>query len=219
MEEHPSLSKSIELLQKGFAVQVAADRKLTYELIPSAPKDFHLTLDTVAKLHSNQWIELLDQLQVPKGLALSILNLSKGENGKKIILKSQGSPYQAVWKNEKGWLFEYTNEKNIPAPSFKVAIKETLPKVFCKKEIYLNPEKIAGELSVRKWKTGDRLYPIGMNGSKLVSDILKDAKTPTHERKNVWVLEDEEKIISLVNYCIDARCIAKKAPCVRIEFK
>ncbi len=219
IEEHPSLSDSIALLQKGLAVQVTADRKLTCKLIPRSPRDFQLSWNTLSKLHSNQWIELLDQLKVPKGLALSILNLSKGENGKKVILKSQESPYQSVWKNEQGLLFEYANKKNKTAPSFKESIKEALPKVFSKKEIYLNPEKISGELSVRKWKTGDRLCPIGMMGSKLVSDILKDAKTPTHQRKDVWVLEDEEKIISLVNYCIDTRCVAKKAPCLCIEFR
>ncbi|MEJ6588897.1 MAG: tRNA lysidine(34) synthetase TilS [Crocinitomicaceae bacterium] len=219
IDKHPTLSKSVELLQRGFAVQVAEDRKLTHKLIPSTPKDFELNLNTVATLNSNQWIELLDQLQIPKALALSILELAKGVNGKKIIIKSKDSPYQAVWKNEQGWLFECNNKDTMAIPSFEIALTKSVPKAFNKNEIYLDPEKITGEISVRKWKHGDRIHPIGIHGSKLVSDILKDAKIPFHKREDVWIIEDEEKPISLLGHVIDRRALAFKSPCILLKFQ
>lgn len=37
---------------------------------------------------------------------------------------------------------------------------------------------------------GDRISPLGMRGSSLVSDILKDAKLTTKQRRNYWLLEE-----------------------------
>ena len=43
------------------------------------------------------------------------------------------------------------------------------------------------------------MYPIGVNGSKLVSDILKDAIPPL--KANQYVLVDDEKVLALVGHC------------------
>jgi tRNA(Ile)-lysidine synthase len=53
---------------------------------------------------------------------------------------------------------------------------------------YLNVAELAFPLTVRKWKDGDRFRPIGMNGSKLVSDLLNDLKVPLHEKVNTYIL-------------------------------
>ena len=41
---------------------------------------------------------------------------------------------------------------------------------------------------LRKWRHGDRMRPFGMRGSRLVSDILTDAKVSALEKQNAWVL-------------------------------
>ena len=61
------------------------------------------------------------------------------------------------------------------------------------------------------------MYPIGVNGSKLVSDILKDAKTPLRLKANQYVLVDDEKVLALVGHCVDRRAISTKGPCLKIE--
>ena len=48
------------------------------------------------------------------------------------------------------------------------------------------------------------MYPIGVNGSKLVSDILKDAKTPLRLKANQYVLVDDEKVLALVGHCVSS---------------
>ena len=42
----------------------------------------------------------------------------------------------------------------------------------------------------RHLQIGDRISPLGMRGSSLVSDILKDAKLTTKQRRDYWLLEE-----------------------------
>lgn len=51
------------------------------------------------------------------------------------------------------------------------------------------------ECLVRKPQPGDRLKPLGMKGSKLVSDIIKDAKTDPATKRNLMVVEYNGEIL------------------------
>lgn len=50
-------------------------------------------------------------------------------------------------------------------------------------------------MTVREWRNGDRIAPFGMKGSRLVSDILSDAKLTTREKKGVRIVEAEGRIV------------------------
>ena len=56
-------------------------------------------------------------------------------------------------------------------------------------------------MKLRKWQIGDRMKPIGMQGSKLISDILTEAKLTSVQKENSLVLVDDEKII----WCVDLK--------------
>lgn len=53
-------------------------------------------------------------------------------------------------------------------------------------------------LTVRTWVKGDRIVPLGMDGSKLVSDILTDHKTAAYSKSSVPVLTDSNGILIAV---------------------
>ncbi len=55
---------------------------------------------------------------------------------------------------------------------------------------------------LRKWKTGDKFQPLGMKGKKKISDFLTDIKIPSHERADVYVIENNNEIIWVVGYRI-----------------
>ena len=213
------ISSSVELLQKHFDEQANHDRKASRLLIPSTFQDFEITREELIRLNSNQWIEFLDQMNIRKNLALPIIELLNGENGKKIFLDSNDNNYGAVWKRENSLYFEIKAQTSSPPPVFTTRIIDSLPGKFSKRELYLDPNKIKGNLSVRRWQNGDRMCPIGLKGSKLVADILKDDKAHASDKSTHWVLVDEEKIISLIGYRIDQRAIANEAPCLRLLFE
>ncbi len=67
----------------------------------------------------------------------------------------------------------------------------------------LDAEAAGPELYVRPVRPGDRFRPLGMNGTKKVSDFLIDEKVPAEQRANVLaVVDDNDRILWLVGYRI-----------------
>ena len=69
----------------------------------------------------------------------------------------------------------------------------------------LDAQKIKFPLLLRGWKTGDRFYPLGLKGSKKISDYLINIKLPIPDKSKVRILESGGDIIWLVNHRIDDR--------------
>ncbi len=57
-------------------------------------------------------------------------------------------------------------------------------------------------LTVRSWRPGDRISPLGMNGSKKVQDVFTDARVPKRLRHSVPLFECGGKVIWLPGYRI-----------------
>lgn len=62
---------------------------------------------------------------------------------------------------------------------------------------WLDADSVHFPLELRPWKPGDRMQPLGMTGSKLVSDILTDAKVPGDRKQRMLVLTSQGRILWL----------------------
>jgi len=213
----PNIDDSVIKLQDVFRAQVNSDLRFIESKINDRMDSFTLSYKELGTFNSNQWIEFLNNLKVPLSLALSIANLPLALNGKKILINEQSSMYTTIWREETGLYFQSQNEQHPDTPKIIASEAKSIPSAFSKDVFYFDKALIVGEISIRKWQEGDRIHPIGVKGSKLVSDILKDAKTPLRLRPNQYLLIDDEKPLALIDYCIDRRAISKSVPCVKVK--
>ena len=70
----------------------------------------------------------------------------------------------------------------------------------------LDFNKLSFPLTLRHWRHGDRFHPLGMKGSKLLSDFFVDQKFTEYQKQNVWLLVSAEgDILWVVGYRLDDR--------------
>jgi len=78
---------------------------------------------------------------------------------------------------------------------FKIEEVGILPDSWSKDVLYLDAAKVGSNLRLRFPGTGDRIKSIGVNGSQLVSNVLKDAKIPASDRKSVRLLVSGTEVL------------------------
>lgn len=67
-------------------------------------------------------------------------------------------------------------------------------------EIYVDYDKIQGEIFIRQRKPGDRFRPLGMKGSKKIKDYFIDEKIALDKRDGIPLVCDEKNIIWVIGY-------------------
>ncbi len=68
---------------------------------------------------------------------------------------------------------------------------------------YINGDGLKNIFEIRKWKDGDKFQPIGMKGTKKISDFLSDEKTSSIGKKEHLVLTNAGKIVWVIGLRID----------------
>ena len=70
----------------------------------------------------------------------------------------------------------------------------------------LDFDKLRFPLTLRQWRHGDRFHPLGMKGSKLLSDFFVDQKFTEWQKQNVYLLTTNDgDILWVVGHRIDDR--------------
>ena len=152
-------------------------------------------------------VELLRSLEMPGRVLKEMRKLRNAQKGGKINLNHLHPKFDSVIRESDCFFFD-KNKGNTTPPKFDVQQVSNLPKEFTKDVIYIDKQKIKGELCLRFWEIGDKIKPIGINGSKLISDVITDAKIPHHKRKSRCVLIDSEKVLWCVGLSVDRRSVA-----------
>ena len=202
--EIPSLDNSVLKLIKSFQkTQEDLFNKIT-PIVHNFNKQGFIKIERLHKLTDIEIIEFLRQLNQPGRAIAGLLKLSNTQKGKKLR-------WGANWLiNEGDLLIESKSVQKNPALVLKTEQVDVLPNHFDKSELYLDKEAIQGELQVRTWNIGDRISPIGMNGSKLISDIISGAKLTTTQKETVIVVHDNEQIHWCVGFTVGRKAIASK---------
>ncbi len=70
---------------------------------------------------------------------------------------------------------------------------------------YFDTKKLKYPLILRKWRHGDKFIPLGMKGSRKLSDFFKDEKLSIVQKSRIRILESDGKIAWVVGMRIDER--------------
>jgi tRNA(Ile)-lysidine synthase len=70
---------------------------------------------------------------------------------------------------------------------------------------YISGDSIGSIFEIRKWVAGDKFQPIGMKGTKKISDFLADGKISSYSKKENLVLTNSGKIVWVIGLRIDER--------------
>ena len=71
-------------------------------------------------------------------------------------------------------------------------------------DAYVDADRITGAVFARSIQAGDQFTPLGMNGSRLLSDYLTDRKIPRFER-TMPILCDETGVVWVAGHTVDER--------------
>jgi tRNA(Ile)-lysidine synthase len=69
----------------------------------------------------------------------------------------------------------------------------------------LDRDTLGGELLVRSWRSGDRIAPLGLGGTKMLQDLFVERRVPRRERVRVAVVEARGEIAWVAGLAMSER--------------
>lgn len=184
-------------------------------VITTKNKEIQLKMDELKKLkHPKVYLyEILKEYGFTAWK--DVANLLEAQSGKEVfskthrLLKNRGVLIVSKNLSDKENL-EFIIGKNmtvIEANNIKLRISELKDNhvISHLNTIFIDKSKLIWPLVLRKWKTGDYFYPLGMQGKKKVSKYFKDEKFSLLQKETTWLLCSDDKIIWIVNHRLDDR--------------
>jgi tRNA(Ile)-lysidine synthase len=71
---------------------------------------------------------------------------------------------------------------------------------------FISADNVVGsKFVIRNWQNGDKFFPLGMKGTKNISDFLNELKIESHKKKNQLLLMNGKKIVWVIGHRLDDR--------------
>ena len=165
-------------------------RTIVYEII----KDFNFT--------SHQTIDVIQLLEADTGKYIQSSTHRILKNRKWLIISPILQELNTILLIEE-------DEKHIEFPLGKLKIDslsaENLKIETSNETAQIDTADLKYPLLLRRWKSGDYFYPLGMKKKKKINRFLIDQKLSQIEKQNTWVIESNKKIVWVVGKRIDDR--------------
>ncbi|MDX1440322.1 MAG: tRNA lysidine(34) synthetase TilS, partial [Rubricoccaceae bacterium] len=134
------------------------------------------------------------------GVLQQIDMLRDAQPGKRVVL-----PGGSVWRERDFLRFVKNPAVDADALSgiLQITTLDSVPEQFNEADPFeevVDSDVLSAELTLRRWKDGDRFQPLGLDGTKLVSDLLAERKVPPSAKDGQLVLCSGNKIIWAVGH-------------------
>lgn len=163
-------------------------------------------------------IEKHFKLELTSSGIQSLNSLIHKQSGRRLIL---GNKLICVKERNEIIIFKQTKKEKV---IFKFSLKAGETKKIGKKKFsinlmqrpgeiknknknieYISADNLPCEFEIRNWIEGDRFKPLGMKGTKKISDFLSEQKIPPSKKKSQLMLTNSGKIVWVIGLRIDDR--------------
>jgi tRNA(Ile)-lysidine synthase len=193
------------------------DQKLQ-KLITKKENEWHIPVLAWKKampLHTITW-ELTKDFGFTSAQVPEIIKLLDASNGAFIASSSHRIIHNRNWMiisplagPASGHIIVQEQDEHIllPEGNIKVTLLDAKPAIIpdSPNEAFIDQRMVKFPLLIRKVKTGDYFYPLGMTKKKKISRFLIDLKLSRTQKEQVWVVESDKKIIWVIGYRLDNR--------------
>jgi tRNA(Ile)-lysidine synthase len=197
----PSLKESALVLMEQFRLE---QRRLIDSLnaLLTTWEESGLPVAQWLKLSEEQKLAFAHEAKLPAWTIRRLDQLADGEVGNCFLAG------ELTFRKSTRDVIRKVDRQSLSGWDYKIEEVGILPSGFDKQTLYLDADKVIGEIVVRSVQTGDRIRSIGMKGSQLVSDVLKDAGIPVEDRRKIPILADNEHILWIPGIKVGRSAIA-----------
>lgn len=214
--QHKLLEDYLQMAFKHVVEETDNSYKINIQKLQEFPLPKNLLIEWLKDFQFSDWDSIYDLIDAQVGKYISSpthklvkergyleLFVLKEDQKKPIIIQLDHLPKQVDFEDSK-LHFEI-------AENFKKTKKNT---------VFISKDLLKTDLLLRPYKIGDYFCPLGMQGSRKLSDFLKDEKLSTLEKSKVWVLTHHDDIVWVINYRIDDRykITNNTTECLKITF-
>ena len=199
--------------------------EINSKAVKSDGKLVMINLDVISKVDKNllgvffkSVIEKTFNLDLSSENIFSLIDLLKSQTGRLVHLKNSIAAFKE--KNElviqrvtaskiekSGYKIKVGQKLRVDGKTISISdVKRKMFKFSSDKSVeYISGDGLKNIFEIRKWKDGDKFQPIGMKGTKKISDFLSDEKVSSLRKKEQLVLINSGRIVWVIGFRIDER--------------
>ncbi len=184
------LDESVLVLSKAFRAEQLRLEQTISLLVSQAMENQFISTEQLENLNEFERVELLRQLEIPIRRLDAFRAFIESSKGKHFLIDHPD--FSSLQKTHEGIEFILREETEF---ELQIETAPHVPHSYDLHTLYLDRSVVRGELKIRPWRVGDRIAPIGLNGTTLISAIIRDAGITGNAKRNVQVVHDDEGII------------------------
>ncbi|OGS78830.1 MAG: tRNA lysidine(34) synthetase TilS [Candidatus Fluviicola riflensis] len=201
---NPDLNQSILLLMRLFRERQAEITAKIQEMSIRWKETGELTCESWLQLSEEEQVAFLHNSGLPLWSRNRFAELALGRTSARFFVGNN-----EVIKQDSQTIVQQQNTSDFPW-DFKIEKIEILPLTFDKWTIYLDADRLSGELYLRVPEPEDRIDTVGLKGSQAVKAALKDFGIPVNKREYFPVLTDGKTVLWLPGIKVGRSALANQ---------